>query len=88
MYPILLSEKTKEDIYRLKKENAKLPAKLWELILDIFRDPYGGIGKPESLKGDLRGWWSRRITDKHRLIYRIKDGNLEIASCFGHYGDR
>ena len=88
MYPILLSSKAVEDIPRLKKENSKLPAKLWALILDVFRDPFDGIGKPEPLKGDLQGWWSRRITDKHRLVYRIEDDNLEIASCFGHYGDK
>lgn len=88
MYPILLSKKAIEDIPRLKKENSKFPAKLLELILDIFKSPFDGIGKPEPLKGDLQGWWSRRITDKHRLVYRIKDDSLEIASCFGHYGDK
>jgi len=88
MYPIHFSDKVKKDIVLLKKENPKLAAKLLELILDIFKNPTKGIGKPESLKGDLQGWWSRRITDKHRLIYRIKNDNLEIASCYGHYGDK
>jgi toxin YoeB len=88
MYPIHLSKKAVEDIQHLKKENPKYPGKLWELILDIFKHPFDGIGQPESLKGDLQGWWSRRITSKHRLIYRIKEEALEIASCFGHYGDK
>jgi toxin YoeB len=88
MYPIHLSKKAIEDIPKLKKENSKFPAKLWALILDIFNDPFDGIGQPEPLKGDLQGWWSRRITGKHRLVYRIEDENLEIASCFGHYGDK
>lgn len=88
MFPIHLSQKAIEDIPQLKRENPKYPGKLWELILDIFNNPFDGIGKPEPLKGDLQGWWSRRITDKHRLIYRLEEGILEIASCFGHYGDR
>ncbi len=88
MQVIRLSKKAKEDIPRLKKENPKFPAKLWELILDIFKNPFNGIGQPEPLKGELQGWWSRRITSKHRLIYRINEDVLEIASCFGHYGDK
>ena len=88
MYPIHLSKKAIEDISRLKKENPKYPAKLWELILDIFKNPFNGIGQPEPLKGDLQGWYSRRITGKHRLVYRIEEDSLEIASCFGHYGDK
>ncbi len=88
MYPIHLSKKSIEDILLLKKENPKYPSKLWELILDIFKNPFDGLGQPEPLKGDLQGWWSRRITEKHRLIYRIEDDSLEIASCFGHYGDK
>ncbi len=88
MYPIHLSSKATQDIPRLKKENAKYPAKLWELILDIFKNPFDGLGQPEALKGNYQGWWSRRITGKHRLVYRIEDDNLEIASCFGHYGDK
>lgn len=88
MYLVQLSRQAIEDIVRLKNENPKLPAKLWDLILDIFEDPFKGIGKPEALKGDLQGWWSRRINDKHRLIYKIDNGTLKIASCFGHYDDR
>lgn len=88
MYPIILSDRIKVDIPKLKRENAKLPAKIFELILDIQNDPFKGIGKPEALKGNLSGWWSRRISDKHRLVYRIKDEQLEIASCFGHYDDK
>jgi len=48
---------------------------------------YEGIGKPEPLKGDLSGWWSRRIDDTHRIVYKEQDGNIIIASCFGHYSD-
>lgn len=88
MYPIRLSKKATKDIPLLRKENPKYAAKLWDLILDIFKSPFKGLGDPEALKGDLGGWWSRRITQKHRLIYRIKDENLDINSCYGHYDDK
>lgn len=89
MYPIILASKAEKDIPKLKKENPKLPGKLWDLILDIGKDePHSGIGKPEPLTGNLSGWWSRRISEKHRLVYRIKDGQLQIASCYGHYDDK
>lgn len=55
------------------------------LIKDIQRDNFGGIGKPEALKHALSGFWSRRINDEHRLVYRIRDGQLEIAQLRFHY---
>jgi toxin YoeB len=60
-----------------------------KLIRDVQRDPHGtGLGKPELLKGPLAGWSSRRINDEHRLIYRIRGNDLEIAACQGHYLDK
>ncbi len=88
MYPIHLSQKSQKDIVKLRKENPKYAAKLWDLILDIQQNPFNGLGEPEALKGNYQGWWSRRITLEHRLIYRIVDNSLEILSCHGHYGDR
>ena len=58
------------------------------LIKDIERNPFEGIGKPEPLKHDLAGWWSRKIDDANRVVYRIQDGHLEIAQCKGHYDDK
>ena len=55
------------------------------LIKDAERNPYTGLGKPEPLRGDLSGFWSRRIDEKNRLIYRFSSDFLEIASCKGHY---
>ena len=59
------------------------------LIKDIGRDHFTGLGKPEPLRGDFQGWWSRRITNEHRLIYRVTgkdaDKQLEIAQCRYHY---
>lgn len=84
-----------KDIQKLKKENAKLAAKVWELLLSIQESSYTGLGKPEALKGNLQGWWSRRIDGKHRLIYQIEGEEEEeqekvivLASCYGHYSDK
>lgn len=60
-----------------------------ELIRDTQRNPFAGLGKPEPLRNEMSGWWSRRITDEHRLVYRVTgkgDGQaLEIAACRFHY---
>ena len=57
------------------------------LIQDIDRNGYEGIGKPEPLKGSLSGWWSRRIDDCNRIVYRVLEDVIEIIQCGGHYGD-
>ncbi|HEY8688033.1 MAG TPA: Txe/YoeB family addiction module toxin [Chitinophagaceae bacterium] len=56
-----------------------------ELIRDIDRDPFKGIGKPEPLRGNWAGYWSRRINQEHRLVYKISDDQILIAKCKGHY---
>lgn len=58
-----------------------------DLLQDIGRGGYQGIGKPEPLKGDLSGYWSRRIDDKNRLVYRICGEICEVIQCSGHYDD-
>jgi len=57
------------------------------LIVEAARAPFEGTGKPEPLKGNYRGCWSRRITSEHRLIYRVSDNAIEIVTCQGHYDD-
>ena len=59
--------------------------RLMKVIEDTKRDAFTGIGKPEPLKWDKSGWWSRRIDDEHRLIYRVKNNLIEISSCKDHY---
>lgn len=79
------------DLLALKKEDRKLAGKIWELIADISSNinaPLTGIGKPEALKNDLSGYYSRRITDKHRLIYKLAADNILLISCYGHYDDK
>ena len=68
-----------QDKRTLKRINA--------LIKDIQRNPFDGIGKPEPLKGDLSGWWSRRIDEVNRVVYKVKNDTVTIASCKNHYDD-
>ena len=56
-----------------------------QLVKDIFRNPFVGIEKPEPLKGNLSGFWSRRIDEEHRLVYVIEENKILIISCRGHY---
>lgn len=56
-----------------------------QLIKDISRNPFEGIGKPEPLKGNLTGFWSRRIDEEHRLVYVVEDSIVVLISCRGHY---
>jgi len=63
----------------------KLYLRIVELIMDILRQPFSGIGKPEPLKHELKGYWSRRINDKHRLVYRVNNEAVIIVSCRYHY---
>lgn len=73
------------DFYDWTVTDKKIAKKIAILIKAIQRDPYAGLGKPEPLKYDLSGLWSRRITDEHRLVYKIEDGALVIAACKDHY---
>jgi toxin YoeB len=66
-------------------EDKKVFKKILELIKDIQRDSFSGIGKPEPLKYELQGYWSRRITDEHRLVYKVEEDLLIILSCKYHY---
>ena len=66
-------------------EDKKILKRVNQLIKDIERNGYTGIGKPEPLKHNWTGWWSRRIDDTNRIVYRLKDEYIEIAQCRGHY---
>ena len=76
-----------EDYLFWQSQDKKTLKRINELMKDIERGNFDGIGKPEPLKGEFSGFWSRRIDDTNRLVYRIKDGTLEILSCRGHYND-
>jgi toxin YoeB len=66
-------------------QDKKIYSKIVSLIKDVNRDPFAGLGKPEPLKHELSGLWSRRITDEHRLVYRVTDEEIVVVSCKFHY---
>jgi toxin YoeB len=66
-------------------EDKKVFKKINALITEIMRDPFHGTGKPEPLKWDWAGYWSRRITEEHRLVYKVLNDQIVIASCKFHY---
>ncbi len=70
------------------KKDKKVALKIGTLIQDILKSPFTGLGKPELLKGNLKGYWSRRISDEHRLIYKITDESIIIFACKLHYSDK
>jgi toxin YoeB len=77
------------DYVHWQQNDSRIHQRINELISNIDHTPFKGIGKPEPLKHDLAGWWSRRITGEHRLVYRVtgkgKDRRLEVLSCRYHY---
>lgn len=76
-----------EDYLYWQMQDKKVLKRINQLLQDIIRNGYEGIGKPEPLKGDLAGYWSRRIDDKHRIVYCIKGEIIEVYQCKGHYDD-
>lgn len=79
------SDEAWEDYLDWQMQDKKTLRRINLLIKDAEHNPYTGLGKPEPLRGDLSGFWSRRIDEKNRLIYRFSSDFLEIASCKGHY---
>ncbi len=81
----VFSKNAWEDYTSWQTEDKKTLKKINSLIKDIERNPYEGIGKPEPLKFDLAGLWSRRIDQTNRLVYRIEENDLQIFACKYHY---
>ncbi|MCM1398952.1 MAG: Txe/YoeB family addiction module toxin [Clostridium sp.] len=80
-------EEAWEDYLYWQSQDKKTLKRINVLLKDTERNPFEGIGKPEPLKGELSGFWSRRIDEANRFVYRVKNGVLEILSCRGHYDD-
>ena len=82
---ITFTDKSWNDYLWWQNNDKKLLKRINLLIKDTIRNPFEGIGKPEPLKGNLSGYWSRRINSEHRLVYEITDQELTIVSCRFHY---
>jgi toxin YoeB len=82
---LLWAESAWEDYVRWQTEDRKTLRRINQLLADVQRNGYTGIGKPEPLRHDWAGFWSRRINDEHRLVYRIEGDTALIAACRYHY---
>ena len=87
MNNIMFTERAWEEYCYWQSQEKKTLKKINQLLTDIKRNEYTGIGKPEPLKNQLSGYWSRRIDDVNRLVYRISNNQIEIVQCKGHYED-
>lgn len=82
---VTFSENALDDYISWQEEDKKMLKKINGLIKDIQRHPFEGIGKPEPLKFDLKGYWSRRIDREHRLVYQVIENEILVYSCRYHY---
>jgi toxin YoeB len=87
MKDIVFTAKAWSDFIEWSKSDRKIFEKISMLIEDTSRTPFIGIGKPEPLRHQLKGFWSRRISEQHRLIYSVNDHEIQIISCKYHYKD-
>ena len=85
---ISFSEEGWEDYIYWQTQDKRTLKRINQLLRDILRNGYDGIGKPEPLKGDLSGLWSRRIDESNRIVYRVKEDVIEIVQCGSHYRDK
>lgn len=82
---VVLSDAFREDLRYWAENDRKLLLKVLDLMEAIVRDPFSGIGKPEPLKHEASGTWSRRITKEHRVVYRVRDDRVEFLQARYHY---
>ena len=87
MKPVLFEGEAYEQFIEWAEQAPDIFDRIDKLLRDISRTPFKGLGKPEPLKHKWKGWWSRRITAEHRLIYKFEKDTIFIASLKGHYGD-
>jgi toxin YoeB len=86
--PLTFLQEGWEDYLYWQTQDRKTLKRVNALLRDILRNEFKGIGKPEPLTGDFSGYWSRRIDEKNRLVYRVTDTFIEIAGCRTHYGSK
>lgn len=85
MKNVVLTPRALEEIGFWAKEDRRILLRILDLINDIQRDPFSGIGKPEPLRHEFKGLWSRRIDNTHRLVYSVETKQIVIAACRFHY---
>ncbi len=88
MSNIVFSERAWQEYLYWQTQDKKTLKRINSILQDIIRNGYDGIAKPEPLKENLRGFWSRRIDEANRIVYRISEDHIEIIQCKGHYDDK
>ena len=90
IYKVTFSSEANEDIINLKHNEPKAYQKLTKLLIELQEHPFTGAGRPKPLRENKSGQWSRRISQKHRLVYRVVENHITILvlSAYGHYGDK
>ena len=83
---LVFADEAWEDYLCWQKQDQKMTERTNKLIRETQREPFSGVGKPEALKHALSGFWSRRITDEHRLVYKTVGDEIRVAACRYHYG--
>ena len=84
---LLFKDSAWKDYLYWQTQDKKTLKRINDAIKDISRNPFAGIGKPEPLKGDKQGYWSRRIDEVNRIVYKIENNQIIIVQCRGHYDD-
>jgi len=82
---LIFSDEAWDDHLYWQKQDRKMVERINKLIQEVKREPFSGLGKPEPLKHALSGFWSRRITDEHRIVYRVEGDSLQLAQLRYHY---
>lgn len=85
---VLWEDEAWQEYIDWQEQDKKTLRKINRLIKDIQRNPFEGTGHPEALTGNLSGWWSRRIDEKNRIVYKFSGESITILSCKDHYGDK
>ena len=90
MYKIEYTDEAKLHMQQLKHDEPKSFQKMTNMLLELMEHPKTGTGKPEPLSGDRAGQWSRRISQKHRMVYEIEETvvKVDVLSAYGHYEDK
>ena len=90
MYRIVFTKTAREEVSQFEKSEPQVFKKIEKLLMELVENPYTGTGKPKQLSGDRAGQWSRRITQKHRLIYKVEENIITVLvlSVYGHYSDK
>jgi len=85
MKKIIFEYRAFEDFNEWLEKDKKIHQKVIKLIKEVIRSPFSGVGKPEAMRHELSGYWSRRIDDEHRLVYKVTEEAVIVISCKNHY---